>query len=107
MKYIKTFERASIHHHLFPIEEEHLGLIYEYLYKLGCSPIVYKMTDELKKMNKNSDYLIYFNNRNRKANDYIINRSYSVTTSQLKKFEIDKEKEKEMEQFINQQKYNL
>lgn len=107
MKHLKTFERASIHHHLFPIEEEHLGLIYEHLYKLGCSPIVYKMTDELKQMNNESEYLIYFNNRNRKANDYIINRSYSVTTSQLKKFEIDKEKEKEMELFINQLKYNL
>lgn len=107
MKHIKTFERASLHHHFFPIEEEHLREIYEHLYKIGCNPIVYKITEEFKSSNKDSDYLIYFNDRNKKVNDYIINRSYSLTTFQLRDFEIDEEKEKEMELFINQLKYNL
>ena len=109
MKHIKTFERASLHHYFFPIEEENLKEIYEYFYKLDCGPGVYKTPEKWKNLINmtNKDYLIYFNNRNKKVNDHILNRSYSVTTFDLRNFEIDKEKEKEMELFIDQLKYNL
>ncbi len=66
-----------------------------------------KYQKNAKSMMKDKDYLLYFNDRNIKVIDYIINRSYSVTTFGLKDFEIAEEKEKEMELFINQLKYNL
>ncbi len=107
MKHLKTYERASLHHHFYPVEIEYLEEIYEYLYKLGCNPTVYEIPEKWKKIIKKGDYLIYFNNRNINVADYIINRSYAVTTFALKDFKIAEEKEKEMELFINQLKYNL
>ena len=109
MKHLKTYERASLHHHFFPVEEENLKEIYEYFYKLGCNPTIYKIPEKWKRSltNMNKDYIVYYNDRNKKVNNFILNRSYSVTTFDMREFEIDDEKEKEMELFVNQLKYNL
>ena len=104
MKYLKAYEEKLIHY-LFPIENELLQEVYEYLYMLGCNPIVYEIPKKWKtdmKNIKNKDYLLYYNIENKTIIDYIFNRSYVVKTSEFKNLEIAEEKDMEMKLYINQ-----